>query len=505
MNLAHALQYGLSQTPEKIAFEGDGRAFSYAQVAQLSENFAASLHALGYLPGQRIAVMLPNIPEYALVIYGLWRLGVEPVLINPQLTGREFLYILQDSNAKAIIVLDALLPVLEPLRPELKELIFMVIGASGSSQDLNFGQLIATLGQHPILERSLEDTAQLLYTSGTTGNPKGAMLSHGNLWANARGGVTALHVSPEDYLFCILPVFHAFAFTAALVIVPLAGGSVNFEYRYAPKKLMEHLSDPRVSVMVAVPSLLGMFLRFPKEFKLSPALRCILSGGGPLAPQLEAAFSQRFGDIVRQGYGLTECSPYAAVNPLHAAPKLGSIGTVFPGGNELAIRDPLSGEFLSIGKVGELVVRGPHVFKGYWNRPEATAEAFVDHWLRTGDLGYQDKDGYFYIVDRLKDMIIVGGENVYSHEVEDVLMGLGPLQEVAVVGDPDPEKGEVVHAYVSLKEGEITTEAEVIAYARKLLTAIKVPKYVTFLDELPKSATGKILKRQLRKSPVPAS
>jgi long-chain acyl-CoA synthetase len=502
MNLAHALQYGLAQTPEKIAFEGDDRAFSYAQVAQLSENFAASLHTLGYLPGQRIAVMLPNIPEYALVMYGLWRLGVEPVLVNPQLTGRELLYILQDSQAKAIIVPNALLPVLEPLRPELKELAVIVIGASGSSQDLNFGQLVATLGQHPILERGLEDTAQLLYTSGTTGNPKGAMLSHGNLWANAKGGVTALHVSPADHLFCILPVFHAFAFTAALVIVPLAGGSVNFEYRYAPKKLMEHLSDPRVSVMVAVPSLLGMFLRFPEEFKLSPALRCILSGGGPLAPQLEAAFSQRFGDIVRQGYGLTECSPYAAVNPLHAAPKLGSIGTVFPGENELAVRDPVSGEFLSIGEVGELVVRGPHVFKGYWNRPEATTEAFVDHWLRTGDLGYQDEDGYFYIVDRLKDMIIVGGENVYSREVEDVLMGLEPLREVAVIGDPDPDKGEVVHAYASLKEGEITTEAEVIAYARKFLTAIKVPKYVTFLDELPKSATGKILKRQLRKSTV---
>jgi long-chain acyl-CoA synthetase len=260
-----------------------------------------------------------------------------------------------------------------------------------------------------------------------------------------------------------------------------------------------------VSVMVAVPSLLGMFLRFPEEFKLSGALRCILSGGGPLAPQLEAAFSQRFGDIVRQGYGLTECSPYAAVNPFHDAPKLGSIGTVFPGGNELAVRDPVSGEFLPIGEVGELVVKGPHVFKGYWNRPEATAEAFVDHWLRTGDLGYQDEDGYFFIVDRLKDMIIVSGENVYSREVEDVLMGLAPLREVAVVGDPDPDKGEVVHAYVSLKEGEVTTEAEVIAYARKSLTAIKVPKYVTFLDELPKSATGKILKRQLRKSPIVAS
>jgi long-chain acyl-CoA synthetase len=500
MNLAHVLQHGLSHNSEKIAFEGDGRAFSYAQVAQLSEHLAASLQALGYLPGHRIAVMLPNIPEYALVMYGLWRMGVEPVLVNPQLTGRELLYILQDSLSKAIIVPDALLPVLEPLRPELKQLAVIVLGTSSSSQDLNFAQLIGTPGQHPILERSLEDTAQIFYTSGTTGNPKGAMLSHGNLWANAKGGVTALQVSPEDRLFCILPVFHAFAFTAALVIVPLVGGAVNFEYRYAPKKLMEHLSDPRLSVMVAVPSLLGMFLRFPQEFKLSPALRCILSGGGPLSPQLEIAFSQRFGDIVRQGYGLTECSPYAAVNPFQFAPKLGSIGTVFPGG-ELAVRDLVSGAFLAPGKVGELVVRGPHVFKGYWNHPEATTEAFVDHWLRTGDLGYQDEDGYFFIVDRLKDMIIVGGENVYSREVEDVLMGLEPLREVAVVGDPDPDKGEVVHAYVSLKEGMVTTEAEVIAYARKFLTAIKVPKYVTFLDELPKSATGKILKRQLRRAP----
>ncbi len=499
MNLACVLQESLRLYPDKIAFEGDGRAFTYAQVDRLSENLAASFGTRGLEPGTRVAVMLPNIPEYALVMYGLWRLGAEPVLVNPQLTGRELLYILQDSHAKVLVLPEALLPVFEPIGAELPSVEVVVIGESARAEYWNFTELVATPGACPIAERHTDDVAQLMYTSGTTGQPKGALLTHGNLLANARAGIEVLTVAEADHLFCILPVFHAFAFTAALIILPLAGGSVSFEYRYSPKKLMAHLADPRLSVMVAVPSLLATILRFPKEFNLSPVLRCILCGGGPLPPQTELDFAERFGDLVRQGYGMTECAPYAAVNPFSKPPKLGSIGTSFPQGHALAVRDPLSGEPLAANVVGELVVRGPHVFKGYWSRPEATAESFAAGWLRTGDLGYCDEEGYFFLVDRLKDLIIVGGENVYSREVEDSLLGFAPLREVGVVGQPDPDKGEVVHAFVSLKEDAIATEAEIVQYARTQLTAIKVPKQVTILEDLPKSATGKILKRELRK------
>ncbi|UFP94940.1 long-chain-fatty-acid--CoA ligase [Gloeobacter morelensis] len=502
MNLAHLLDDQLRHRPEKVAFEGDGRSLSYAQLARLSENFAASLTAAGYGPGDRIAVVLPNVPEYALAMFALWRLGAVPVLINPQLTGRELDFILRDSQARAVILPEALLGVLAPLRSELPNLQAIVLGVP-ADQDLNFAGLAATPGQCPVAERHGDDIAQIMYTSGTTGTPKGALISHGNLLANARSGVERLSVTSDDHLFCILPVFHAFAFTAALVIMPLAGGSVSFEYRLSPKKLTEHLSDPRVSVMVAVPSLLSTILRFPSELKLSAALRCILCGGGPLTPQLEAAFAQRFGDRVRQGYGMTECSPYAAFSPPDRPSKPGSIGLPMPQGHKLAVRDPISGNFAAPGEVGELVVSGPHVFKGYWNQPEATAQAFVDGWLRSGDLGYCDEEGYFFLVDRLKDMIIVGGEKVYSREVEDVLLAFAPLREVAVVGQPDPDKGEVVRAFVSLQEGATIGEEEIVRFARERLASVKVPKSVTILAELPKSATGKILKRELRKQFAP--
>lgn len=501
MNLAHLLDSSLARFPAKVVYEGDGRSFTYAQLAGLSENLAAALACEGFAAGARVAVLLPNLPEYALAMHALWRLGAEPVLINPQLTGRELGYILHDSEAAAILLPEALLPVLAPLRAELPGLRAIVIG-SGAENDLDFARLVATPGHYPIAHRHEDDIAQIMYTSGTTGNPKGALISHGDLLANARSGIERLQVTEADHLFCILPVFHAFAFTAAMVIIPLVGGTVSFEYRLSPKRLIAHLSDPRTSILVAVPSLLATILRFPPELRLSSNLRCILCGGGPLPPQLEQAFAERFGDLVRQGYGMTECSPYAALSPPERPARLGSIGTPMPQEHKLAVRDPVSGAFLAAGAVGELVVSGPHVFKGYLNQPAATADAFADGWLRTGDLGYCDEDGYFFIVDRLKDMIIVAGEKVYSREVEDVLLGFEPIREVAVVGIPDTDKGEVVRAFVSFKEGTQASEEQIVQYARARLAAVKVPKQVTIMDELPKSATGKILKRELRKMPT---
>jgi long-chain acyl-CoA synthetase len=502
MNLAHVINDGLAQTPDKVLFDGDGRQFTYAEVARLSENFGASLAALGYGLNARIAVVLPNIPEYGLAIYGIWRIGAEPVLINPQLTAPELAYILQDALAEAILLPDALLPVFETLRSQLPKLKVIVVGAEVTVGDLSFATLVSTPGNCEIVERAPDDIAQIMYTSGTTGQPKGALVSHNNLFSNAKAGIEFLSVTNNDHFFALLPVFHAFAFNGAFVLFPLAGGSTSFEYRYTPKKLIAQLSDPRYTVMAAVPSLLSTLMRLPEAFKLSPNMRCILSGGGALAPALEQEFTARFGSIVRQGYGMTECCPYAGCTPLHGPVKFGSVGVPFPQGHELRVRDPLSGEFLGNGKVGELVVRGPHVFKGYWNKPQATADTFVDGWLRTGDLGYRDDDGYYFIVDRLKDMLIVGGEKVFSREVEDVLMTFPAIREVAIIGDLDLDKGELVHAYVSFKEGASATEAEIIAFARTQLTAVKVPKKVTILEDLPKSALGKILKRELRKMVV---
>ncbi|UFP94727.1 long-chain-fatty-acid--CoA ligase [Gloeobacter morelensis] len=498
MNLAYILDEGLENTPRKTLFTGDGRSYTYNQVVRASENLATGLRRLGYAPGCRIAVMLPNLPEYGLAMYGLWWLGAQPVLINPQLTLRELRHILLDSQAQAVITTADLLPTLAPLRCLPPMLTFIVVGGEVPAGDLSFAELTATAGRSGIQRIHPTDTAALLYTSGTTGEPKAALLTHGNFWAIAQSSRIAIEGTPKDHLLCVLPLFHSFGCMVALVLFALMGASVTFEHRLTPKRLMEHLRDPRLSFLIAVPNLLSTLLRFPADFRLTEHLRCVCCGGSALHPQVEADFRARFGDIVRQGYGLTECVSSTTLNPLPGPVRPGSIGKPLPGGPELAVCDPHTGALLGERQVGELLIRGPHVFKGYHNRPEASAAVFLDGWLRSGDLGYRDADGYYFVVDRIKDVIIVSGQNVYSQEVEKVLLSHRAVREAAVVGDPDPDKGEVVHAYVSLHEGATVGEAELVHYARSQLAPIKVPRRLTVVEALPKSPTGRILKRRLR-------
>jgi len=495
-NLFRFLTTTAQTYPEQVAFEDDAGSLTYAQLLAQSEALAQAFHDRGIGVGSRVALILPNTLAYPVTAYALWRLGAQAVLVNPLLSAPEIQYILSDSGRALALVHTVPLIPREQL-PALKEII-------APEQWAEWVQTpVTTL---PPLPPTQADTiAAVLYTSGTTGRPKGALLSHGNLEANSRSGITLMRITHQDRVFCILPLFHAFAFTCALVIVPRVGGSAVLAAKFAPRQLIQQLTDPELTILLAVPNLLGTMLKFPPGVGFGKKFRCILCGGAALAKTLEATFRERFQVPVLQGYGATECSPLAACNPLYGVQKPGSIGPTMPEGHELGIMEPGQETLLESGIIGELVVRGPHVFQGYLNQPEATAKTFTTNgWLRTGDLAYRDQDGYYFVVDRIKDMINVSGEKVFSSEVEMVLQSYIGIQESAVVGAPDPSKGETVMAFVTLVNPALAEEqksqllTDLLQYCRTQLAAFKVPRQIVILEAFPRSAAGKILKRVLR-------
>ncbi|WP_287130321.1 long-chain fatty acid--CoA ligase [Candidatus Cyanaurora vandensis] len=516
-NLSRFLLQSAQRYPDRIAFQDDQATLTYQQLDQQSQALAQALQVRGVGVGSRVALILPNVLAYPVAAYALWRLGAQAVLVNPQLTGPELQFILADSSSTVALVIGPVVPVLASQRPHLPQLTTVIgVGATPDQPvDAHWQDLLQTAVPTPLAPPSThsDDICAILYTSGTTGRPKGAQLSHGNLAANAQAGITLMRITEADRGFCILPLFHAFAFTCALVIIPSVGGTAVLAAKFAPRQLMQQLMDPDLTILLAVPSLLATLLKFPPTFKFGAKFRCILCGGAALFPALEDAFRQRFQVPVLQGYGATECSPLAACNPLYGLQKPGSIGPAMPEGHELAIMDPDQERFLDVGEIGELVVRGPHVFHGYLNQPEATAKTFTRQgWLRTGDLARRDADDYFFVVDRIKDMINVSGEKVFSSEVELILQSYPGIQESAVVGAPDPGKGEVVVAYVTLTDKELATNPEakaqfvdqLLQYCRTQLAQFKVPRQIEILEDFPRSAAGKILKRVLRQQLAPS-
>ncbi|WP_218080158.1 AMP-binding protein [Anthocerotibacter panamensis] len=511
MNLCTYLNERALRNPEYLAFMEDDVKLTFQQLEAQSQHIAQGLRELGVGPGSRVALLLPNGLIYAQATFGIWRLGAQVVLVNPQLTGPELKYILEDSAAQVAIIQGSILEQVQSQREHLPCLTTVISIEPVQGADHLWANLLNTpiCAQIPIAPVTTQDIAAVLYTSGTTGRPKGALLSHGNLEANSRSGIQVMQVTEQDRFFCILPMFHAFAFTCALVIPVRSGASAVLAAKFAPRQLALQLTDPALTLVLAVPSLLGTLLKFPAPFRLGSGVRAVLCGGAALSPDLEAAFRSRFGVTVLQGYGATECSPLAAYNPPDGVQKPGSIGLPMPEGHELAIAEPDGEELLGTGQIGELVVRGPHVFLGYLNQPEATAKTFTaTGWLRTGDLAYRDQDGYYFVVDRIKDMINVAGEKVFSPEVEAILQAYPGIQESAVVGAPDPGKGEIVWAYVTLTERQPSAQAkaqlidQLIQHCRTQLATFKVPKHIEILEDFPRSGVGKILKRVLRQQLV---
>jgi long-chain acyl-CoA synthetase len=490
-NLARLLTDTTDRHPERPAVSLDERVLSYADLDERTARVAGLLRAHGVRPGDRVGVMLPNVPEFAVSYYGVLRAGGIVVPMNILLKSREVTFYLEDPEARLVFAWHEMADEAEK-------------GAAGAGAECvvvrsgEFDRLLDSAERRPeVEERDGAETAVILYTSGTTGRPKGAELTHDNLVENARiTAETLIGAGPDDVILGALPLFHAFGQTCALNASVYAGSRLTLLPRFDAGKALEILQRDRVTVFEGVPTMYAAMLLHPERDRFDTStLRVCISGGAALPVEVLHGFDRAFGCQVLEGYGLSETSPVASFNHPDRPRKPGSIGTPIQGVQMKVVDD--EGNELPPGEAGEIVIKGHNVMKGYWKRTEATTEAIRDGWFRTGDVARLDEDGYFFIVDRKKDLIIRGGYNVYPREIEEVLYEHPAVREAAVIGVPDEALGEEVGAAVVRKAGGEASAEELRDFVRSRVAAYKYPRRVWFLDELPKGPTGKILKREI--------
>jgi long-chain acyl-CoA synthetase len=525
--LFKALEANAQRFPRRVALEFLGRSLTYRELWREVEAFAKGLQEAGLRPGDRVAIMLPNSPQFVIAFYGTLLAGGVGVNVNPMYTPRELRHQLQDAGVQALVILDQLLPRYQEVKAEVPVRLLVRTGIQDYlpfPKNLLYPLMLRRKGQAPkalegipwraFLKRGrpepvavdLDDLALLQYTGGTTGLAKGAMLTHRNLSSNAlqvRAWIPDFREGEEVVLGAI-PFFHVYGMTVAMNLALLGAAKLVLLPRPEIGPIVEAIEKHRVTLFPGVPTLYVAFNNFPGiEKRDLKSVRACISGSAPLPLEVAERFEKLTGAKLVEGYGLTEASPVTHCNPLYGERRLGSVGLPLPGVDAKVVDE--EGKEVPLGEVGELIVKGPNVMKGYWNRPEETQKALKDGWLFTGDLARMDQDGYFYIVDRKKDMIIAGGYNIYPREVEEVLYGHEAVQEAAVVGVPDPYRGETVAAFIVLKEayrGKVT-EKDIEAFCRANLAAYKVPRIIQFREGLPKSSVGKILKRELTKEVGP--
>src|SRR5579859_2680170 len=489
MNLATAFATSAEKRREKIAIYWGEKEFSYATIFGQVCTVAAELTGkFGVKPGDRVALWMKNCPEFVPAVFGILSAGGVVVPINNFLKPAEVSYILNDSGANVLITDPELAAHFEALKAARPSLNLLRIDEFATLHTPN-----SELRTPPAQTES--DLAALLYTSGTTGHPKGAMLTHGNFLHNVASCVEALKVQEDERVIVALPQFHSFMFTVGTLLPMLCGGGILLLKTLHPfKQVLEDIARHRGTILPAVPSFYRALLAVPEFGKLP--LRLCISGGAPLPVEVFNAFTRQFPFPLREGYGPTESSPVATVNPIYGVNKPGSIGKPIPN-VELSIRDEAGNE-LPVGETGEICIRGGNVMRGYWNQPEETAKVLRGDWLYTGDVGCCDADGYYFITDRKKDMLLVNGINVYPREIEEIIYQFPGVKEAAVVGMPDPRRGEQPVAFVSAVEGQTLDERALLQFVRDKLADYKVPKRVVFMPVLPRNTTGKILKTALR-------
>jgi len=474
---------------------------SFAEVNEQSDRLAAALVERGIGKGDRVALYCINSTEFVVIYSAIIKAGAVVVPVNLMQNTNEISYILNDAAISALFYHPLFQAAVEKIRPQIDSLKFaVVIGEESVEGDQPLNTLLACTTAPPDINFDpLEDLAVILYTSGTTGFPKGAMLTHHNLVVDS-GSVNQVFgfAEGEGVFLVVLPMFHAFAATVGMLLPLLHGQSFAPLAKFEPKLVSDTIEKVGATLFLGVPSMFSLFLRFSE--KMAPQWRgvryCVV-GGSAMPVAVMRAFEEQFGVPILEGDGPTECSPVTCVNPIIGERKAGSVGLPIPG-VEMTILD-VSGKPLVDDDMGEVCVRGPTIMKGYWRLPEATAESFFGEWFRTGDLGYRDSDGYFYLVDRIKDMIIVNGMNVYPRMIEEVLYQHKQLAEVAVVGEPHDMHGEIPIAFVVAKEGEQLDPAEIRAFCRENLGKHQAPRRIEVLKQLPRNAAGKVLKRELRR------
>jgi long-chain acyl-CoA synthetase len=490
VNLATNLLRTADRFADRPAVRLDDTVLTYRDLCDRSGRVAALLAARGVRPGDRVAVMLPNVPQFAVVYYGILRAGAVVVPMNPLLKEREVAYYLGDSAASAILAW--------PGCADDATAGAARAGVPALVVDASFDALLDS--NEPVdgaAERSGTDTAVILYTSGTTGQPKGAELSHANLSTNTEVMATDLvKVGPSDVVFGGLPLFHSFGQTCGLNAAVAVGACLTLVPRFGAGTVLDVLERDRVTVFEGVPTMYVALLAEPDLGRRDlSALRVCVSGGAALPVEVMREFERVFGCVILEGYGLSETSPVASFNHPDMPRKPGSIGTPVRG-VQMRVVDEFGAD-VPAGEVGEIAIRGHNVMKGYWRRDEATAEAIPDGWFRSGDLARVDEDGYFFIVDRRKDLIIRGGYNVYPREIEEVLYEHPSVAEAAVVGVPDAALGEEVGAAVVLRPGQTATPQELRDFVKSQVAAYKYPRRVWLVLSLPKGPTGKVLKREI--------
>jgi len=490
-NLFAQLERATVDHPEHTAIRMDDLVLSYAQLRDAAGRTGTLLAAHGVEPGDRVGIMLPNVPAFPIAFYGALAAGAVVVPMNPLLKSREVGYYLSDSGAKVVLA----------WHTALAEAAKGAADAGTEAIGVDTPDMTGLLDAHDATRapsgRADLDDAVILYTSGTTGRPKGAELTHAGLLRNAElTARTLLKNEPDDVMMGCLPLFHVFGLTCGLNATIAAAGTLTLLPRFDPAKALQIIQRDAVTIFEGVPTMYAAVLHLPDADPVQTAtLRVCVSGGASLPVEILRGFEQKFGCVILEGYGLSETSPVASFNHPDKVRKPGSIGTPIEGVHMRLIDD--EGHTVADSEIGEIAIRGHNVMKGYWGKPEATAEAIKDGWFRTGDMARVDEDGYYYIVDRKKDLIIRGGYNVYPREIEEVLHEHPAVAEVAVIGLSHPDLGEEIGAAVTLKPGVTATPAELIAFAKDRVAAYKYPRRLWLVDELPKGPTGKILRREV--------
>jgi long-chain acyl-CoA synthetase len=499
-NLAVILRESRNAHPEKPLCHIAEQTFSYAQVDEISGRVATSLRNLGVGRADKVAVQLPNLPHFLFAYFAILKAGAVMVPLNPLLRAPEVRYHLHDSDSRLLITFETFA---EEAVKGAGDLPTYVVNLPGNDQrpegTKHFDELYFADDTGDIEPTNADDTAVIIYTSGTTGKPKGAELTHFQLFMNCTVAGELFEIRDDDVGMAVLPMFHVFGLSSVLNVTVRYGGSLVLVPRFDAKTVVDELAHHRCTIFSGVPTMYFALLQADTEGHDLSALRVGVSGGAAIPGEVIRAFEEKFpGVVILEGYGLSETASTTTFNINAEQRKVLSIGKPI-WGVEVRVVDEDDNELPpGTDNVGEIVIRGHNVMKGYYKKPEATAEAFRDGWFHTGDLAYRDEDGYFFIVDRKKDLVIRGGYNVYPREIEEVLFDHPGVAAAAVIGKPDEKLGQEVLAFVVAKEGVKLTSDELIAHCKERLAAYKYPREVRVIDELPMGPTGKVLKKELR-------
>lgn len=501
--LGELLESRVAAAPDKLFLfnEADGRHFTFAEFDAAVNRAGRLLESHAIRKGDAVSLLMPNGAEYVIAYFACWKIGAIAGPVNSLLKAHEIEFVISDSESKALLIHSDFLPTIESIRKDLPtvQVVIQFDDEAAATKDLtgNNDQRSENSGVSDI---NLDSEAIIIYTSGTTGKPKGCLLTHGNLIANARQISEWLGFASDDRLLSVMPLFHMNAVSVTTMSALYAGGSTVVCQKFSASRFWQIISDFQITSFGSVATMLSMLLTkypegIPRDLK-TDQLRFAMCGSAPVPAEVLKHFEEIFHCLVIEGYGLSESTCRSTFNPPNERRRAGSCGQAI--GNEIRVVNEEDRE-VADEELGEIVLRGENILKGYYRNDEATATAFRGGWFHTGDIGYRDADGFFYIVDRKSDMIIRGGENIYPREIDEVLYQHAAVAAAATIGVPDSLYGEEVVAFIVAKAGRVVTEEELIAFCRERLADYKCPKTIYFTDEIPKGPTGKLLKRELAK------